>query len=140
MEQRALIDAGGVQVFDDKRAGGERAGDAGCGHACAVVDRAPLLGPYGRQMAFARAFRATRSMIRFGQSGQLSISERAAAFAGLREIIAREAFGVRQCQCKLTRLNATCHAVTPCRRSGEFVARCALTGFDRAHVPHPLTR
>src|ERR1700737_4036305 len=50
------------------------------------------------------------------------------------KIVARKALCVRQCKCKLTRLNATCHAVTPCRDRPAHYLFC----FDRAHVPHPL--
>ena len=49
--------------------------------------------------------------MRFGQSGQLSISASARFIGGpFEKIVARQAFRVRQRKGKLTGLNANCHA------------------------------
>src|SRR5215470_16694712 len=76
-----------------------------------------MFGPDRGEVALAGAFFAGKQHDAVGPV-RPALDQRERGFIGrsLEEVVTRQAFRVRQRKCELSRLNATCHAVTPCRK------------------------
>jgi len=60
-------------------------------------------------------------MVRLGQSGQLSTSASRRYWPDFEKIVAAKALCVRQRKCKLTRMNAACHATLHAGSSADHL-------------------
>src|SRR5713101_3523321 len=88
-----------------------------CGRACTR-----LLGPDCGEMAFAGIFRSYQQHDPVWPFGPAVDKCQARSIGrSLEKIVAGKALRVRQRKCKLTRLNASCHTLTPCRTNRRMI-------------------